>query len=107
MKWLRDQERPGPEACVQESDWCAKMKAAADEIEALRDFKGRHVAAEISVVRAARKFTRLMNEFEGELQYCHEAMDEVVDATDRLLALEQAEKNRATWPSQQWLEKHR
>jgi hypothetical protein len=37
---------------------------------------------------AAKCFSRLMDEFDGELKYCSEALTEVMDAADQLMALE-------------------
>ena len=34
--WLREQGVPSVDSCVQERDWCARMTAAADEIEKLK-----------------------------------------------------------------------
>lgn len=39
---------------------------------------------------AAKNFSRLMAEFDGELKYCQEALTEVLDAADQLEAIEQA-----------------
>jgi hypothetical protein len=36
VAWLRHQGNHGPDACIQERDWCAKATLAADEIERLR-----------------------------------------------------------------------
>jgi hypothetical protein len=44
------------------------------------------------VLMAAKVFSRLMAEFEGEIQYCQEALTEVMDAADQLDALEALQK---------------
>lgn len=52
------------------------------------DIKGRIIASKIGVLRAARNFAKVMAEFDGNLEFCSEHMDEVIDATDRLMELE-------------------
>lgn len=52
------------------------------------DIEGRIVACKIRILRAARNFAKAMAEFEGDLQFCGEIMNEVVDAADRLMELE-------------------
>jgi arylsulfatase A-like enzyme len=44
---------------------------------------------------AAKIFSRLMAEFDGNLEYCHEAMEEVLDAADQLATLENLQHENA------------
>jgi hypothetical protein len=46
--------------------------------------------ARARTLMAAKIFSRLMAEFEGDVKYCAEAMTEVMDAADQLNALENA-----------------
>jgi microcompartment protein CcmL/EutN len=48
------------------------------------------VKARSRTLMAAKNLSRLMAEFEGEIQYCQEALTEVMDAADQLDALENA-----------------
>lgn len=49
---------------------------------------GKIIIVKIRVLRAARNFAKVMAEFDGQIQYCGEAMEEVIDAADRLIELE-------------------
>lgn len=76
----------GPCGCGKGADGhCA---TCADRPQITADLAASISKARSRTLMAAKNFSRLMSEFEGELQYCGEAMTEMMDAADQLMALE-------------------
>lgn len=54
----------------------------------MTDREGRIAACKAQILIEARKFALLMAEFDGDVACCDVSMTELLDATDRLMALE-------------------
>ena len=66
----------------------AESKTTASPVLSDEELAEAIVKARSRTLAAVKSFSRLMAEFEGEIRFCEEAMNELLDAADQLDTLE-------------------